>query len=78
MKHLTSKYTSHRSEDFFLVQLLVKVFFYGLNEIKETHKIQAQGIQERLKCFQCNYWQTKDLDNTELHNVRKIQLFIFG
>ena len=37
-KHLTSKCTLHRKEDGFSVQLLM-VFFFYLNQIKETHKI---------------------------------------
>ena len=35
---------------YFSVQLLV-IFFLNLDEIKETYKIQAKGIPERVKCF---------------------------
>ena len=48
-----------------------------LNEIKETHKIQSQYIQERA-VLSVQLMTDKNLDNTELHTVSKWRLFIAG
>ena len=48
----TPKSTSHRRGIFFIAATGDKK---NLNEIKETHKIQAKGIQAKVMCFQCNY-----------------------
>ena len=54
-KHLISKYTLHSKEDVFFNANTREIKKKNLNEVKKTHKIQAQGIQARVKCFQCNY-----------------------
>ena len=53
-KPLTTKHTSHREDDVFFSETTAGKSL-KLNEIKESHTIQAQVLHKMMMLFQCNY-----------------------